>query len=694
MLRTLNKTGLISALLLVMVTACLCLFGAQSRAAEFSQASSVVVAQRGNFGAPASLAEADDDVKLVITTYRDGNVYQTTSTAKRPRANDASVDESAPPVGNVPAAAGDIVFSQIYSNGGNSGSTYQNNYLELFNRTNNTIDISGWPIHIADATGAFNQSVAVSSSRGVPIGPGRYLLMSFGPASSNGAPVPADFQIPFFSPFPGVPGLNLSPSGKVFITPSGSSISGSPCPLPNPEIVDFVGYGAAASCFEGTGPTGTTGNTTAVLRKAGGCTDSDNNAGDFDVSAPSPRNSSAPQNFCGTTGPAVIQFSQASFLTTETSGSIGLLVTRTVNTSSVSTVDYATTDNSHTNNCNVVASSASSRCDYIASIGTLKFAAGETFKLINIPLIDDNYSETTENFSVTLSNPAAATLGTQATAIIFIDDNGNTSGNPIDQTAFFVRQHYVDFLGREPDGQGSNYWMGDIDNCSPKPDCTELKRINVSASFFLSIEFQETGYLAYRAYKTAYGDATGQAVVQSVPTQISVPIIRLNEFLFDSHLIGDGVAVGTPNWEQKLESNKVAYFASFVSRQRFLTDYPLSMTPTDFVNKLNTNAGNVLSPAERDALANQLQFGQKTRAEVFRAVAENNTLKANESNRAFVLMQYFGYLRRNPNDPQDTDYSGYKFWLDKLNLFNGNFVGAEMVKAFINSIEYRQRFGP
>jgi hypothetical protein len=324
----------------------------------------------------------------------------------------------------------------------------------------------------------------------------------------------------------------------------------------------------------------------------------------------------------------------------------------------------------------------------------LKFAAGETFKLINIPIIDDNWSENPESFSVTLSNPTAAVVGTPGTATVLISENGNTTGNPIDQTSFFVRQQYVDFLNREPDNAGLSYWMGEINNCSPKPNCTELKRINVSAAFFLSIEFQETGYLAYRAYKTAYGDATGQALIQGVPTQISVPMIRLNEFLYDSNLIGDGVVVGTPNWEQQLESNKVAYFASFVLRQRFLTDYPLSMTPTDFVDKLNLRAGNVLSPSDRTTLINQLQADPNSRPQVLRAVAENSTLKANESNRAFVLMQYFGYLRRNPNDPQDSDYSGYKFWLDKLNFFNGNFVQADMVEAFISSLEYRLRFGP
>jgi len=56
-------------------------------------------------------------------------------------------------------------------------------------------------------------------------------------------------------------------------------------------------------------------------------------------------------------------------------------------------------------------------------------------------------------------------------------------------------------------------------------------------------------------------------------------------------------------------------------------------------------------------------------------------------------MQYFGYLRRNPNSGQDTDYTGYDYWLQKLIQFNGNYTAAEMVKAFIESTEYRQRFG-
>jgi hypothetical protein len=92
-------------------------------------------------------------------------------------------------------------------------------------------------------------------------------------------------------------------------------------------------------------------------------------------------------------------------------------------------------------------------------------------------------------------------------------------------------------------------------------------------------------------------------------------------------------------------------------------------------------------------LVSSLSSGAKTRAQVLRAVAEHPNLVNSERNRAFVLSQFFGYLRRNPNDSPDGDYTGYDFWLTKLNDFNGNFINAEMVKAFLSSAEYRKRFG-
>jgi hypothetical protein len=96
--------------------------------------------------------------------------------------------------------------------------------------------------------------------------------------------------------------------------------------------------------------------------------------------------------------------------------------------------------------------------------------------------------------------------------------------------------------------------------------------------------------------------------------------------------------------------------------------------------------------AERDQLIGDLTSGARTRAEVLRAVAEDADFASREFNRAFVYMQYIGYLRRNANDPPDNNFDGYTFWLGKLNQFNGNFIQAEMVKAFIVSSEYRGRF--
>ena len=152
--------------------------------------------------------------------------------------------------------------------------------------------------------------------------------------------------------------------------------------------------------------------------------------------------------------------------------------------------------------------------------------------------------------------------------------------------------------------------------------------------------------------------------------------------------------VNQGDWQQQLETNKQNFTAEFVQRARFTAAFPSSMTAAQFVDTLNANAGGPLSPGERNQLVNDLSANARTRAQVLRAVAEDAALVGAESNRAFVLMQFFGYLRRNPNDPQDSNYTGYDFWLTKLNQFNGDFVNPEMVKAFITSIEYRQRFGP
>jgi len=199
-------------------------------------------------------------------------------------------------------------------------------------------------------------------------------------------------------------------------------------------------------------------------------------------------------------------------------------------------------------------------------------------------------------------------------------------------------------------------------------------------------------------YKTAFGSASGTSTLGGAH-QVAVPVVRFNEFLADTQQIGQGVVVNVGNWQQQLESNKQAFALEFVQRSRFTSAFATTLPPAQFVDALFSNAGVTPSAADRNAAI--AEFGSATntsdvaaRGRALRDVAENSILNTQEFNRAFVLMQFFGYLRRNPNDPQDIDYTGYEFWLNKLNQFNGNFVAAEMVKAFITSTEYRQRFGP
>lgn len=274
------------------------------------------------------------------------------------------------------------------------------------------------------------------------------------------------------------------------------------------------------------------------------------------------------------------------------------------------------------------------------------------------------------------------------------------SANPIGDTHFFVRQHYLDFLNRTPDYSGLTYWTNDIFSCGLDPTCNEVKHINVSAAFFLSIEFQQTGYLVHRFYRAAYGEAIGNSTFNG-PHTLPVPIVRRNEFLPDTQFIGQGVQVGIGNWQQLLEDNKNAFALAFVQRPSFPANYPTTDSPSVFVDKLFATAGVSPSASDRQAAINEFGVALDTsntaaRGRAMRDVAENSILEQQEKAKAFVLMQYFGYLLRNPNDFPEAglDYTGYDFWLTKLNQFNGNFISAEMVKAFLNSTEYRQRFGP
>lgn len=248
--------------------------------------------------------------------------------------------------------------------------------------------------------------------------------------------------------------------------------------------------------------------------------------------------------------------------------------------------------------------------------------------------------------------------------------------NAIDDTGFFVSQHYRDFLSREADAAGLSFWMNEINSCGTDAACIDIKRQNVSAAYFLSIEFQETGFYAIRVQRAAFGKKSREA-----------SRFPFAQFVPDSATVGTGVIVGQTGWQQVLEQNKQNYAAQIVSSAAFIARFPTSQTAGEFVNALYASAG--VTPTQTEVQDAIVAFGAGDtagRTAALRKVADSSSVVQAELNPAFVLMQYFGYLRRDP------DTGGYNFWLTKLEQFNGNYIQAEMVKAFLVSGEYRGRF--
>ena len=568
-----------------------------------------------------------------------------------------------------------IRISQVYTRGGEAGAAFQNDYVELFNRGQTNVDVSGWSLNIANFAGTPpNIQISFSnikffSSPSLIMSPGGHLLIKFGGNGSNGQPInTSDINL---NPFP------LSDvGGQIVLLPKDQTLPFQYCPAApdlTGTVVDYVGYGTAI-CFEGTVAPAPPPDQ-ALVRVAGGCIDNDDNLADLPLGTPNPRTRLSALTPCGSPGSSVIEFGAPQFDVVENQGAAQIIVTRTGDVSSTATVDYFVSDGS-----------ASERSDYTTKLGTLRFAAGETQKTVEVLITDNLVPEADENASLGLLNATGnAAIGPRNSALLVIHDNDSgSSANVIDTSSWYVRQHYHDFLNRQADQSGEAFWINNIESCGNSVECREVKRIDTSAAFFLSIEFQQTGFLVYRVYKA------------SLPETLQRPgaMPRYREFMRDTQQISQGVIVGSSGWEQILEANVVRFTNDFVYRPEFLAVYPPSLNPIAYVEKLNAQAGSVLTFAEFFQLANGLMAGLETRGSVLRKIAESQNFSNAEKNRAFVLTQYYGYLRRNPDDLPDADFSGFDFWLAKMNQFGGDFRAAEMVKAFITSEEYRHRFGP
>ena len=238
------------------------------------------------------------------------------------------------------------------------------------------------------------------------------------------------------------------------------------------------------------------------------------------------------------------------------------------------------------------------------------------------------------------------------------------ANNPIDDTGFFVRQQYLDFLSREPDAAGFNAFVDTLENCpnqfntDPNSPSAACDRISVSASFFLSLEFQIRGSVVIRSYLAAFG---------------RLPTFR--EFIRDLSTIG-GVT------DEEATANRSRYPDDFIQRPEFGAIYD-SLSNAAYVDRLIANAGVTLP--NRDQLVANLNAGTRTRGQTFNEIVDSPEFTDAAFNRAFVLSEYFGYLRRDP------DPAGFQAWLDLLNNNRNDF--RTLVNGFVNSVEYRSRFG-
>ena len=245
---------------------------------------------------------------------------------------------------------------------------------------------------------------------------------------------------------------------------------------------------------------------------------------------------------------------------------------------------------------------------------------------------------------------------------------GTTTRITIDDSDFFVQQHYIDFLSRFPEADGFAAWMRVLANCpAGDAECLHQARLTTSSSFFGSTEFQLKGFYVFRFYKATL----------ALPADHPWP-------LYNDMVTGMREVTGSTSAE--VDQKRAAFASNWVQRADFLALYPRGMTPDAFVTAIMQNAG-LTTLANRSQIVSDLTNGgnnDAARATAVRTIVESQEEYAKEYNKAFVFMQYNGYLRRDP------DLNGYNAWLTYLNAHPTDF--REMVRGFMDSTEYRNRF--
>ena len=312
----------------------------------------------------------------------------------------------APP--SVAAASTSVVISQVYGGGGNSGAVYKNDFIELYNLGSATVDVTGWSVQYASSGGSTWSRTGLTGT----IEPAHYYLVqeAAGAGGTTSLPTPnASGSIPM-----------AAGSGKVALANNATTLTGS-CPT---GVVDFVGFGPTANCFEGAGPTATLSNTTAALRKGNGATDTDNNADDFTVGAPSPRNSAWPFAAVGSATPSTPSAGDATLLTLAVTPGVSPASTGLVATCDLSAIGGSASQTFYDDGTNGDATAADNTFSYATTV-TSGTAAGTKSLACSVGDAQSRTVSTTITLSVIVILPIGTVNGP-----VLDTDNGITHASP------------------------------------------------------------------------------------------------------------------------------------------------------------------------------------------------------------------------------------------------------------------------